>query len=231
MEHIESIREGIKQRAKHLFNDELIEALGLDNFYIAGNALNQGKPADLDLFPVRETDFIERAPAIEAATVSETRNACTAIVNGVTVQLCNYYHESLAELVESFDFAHVKLGAKVEVMHGTPFVTDVYYSEDWLAAKALESTFYTGSGYPLSSLIRCFKYSTRGDFSRSKYVNSIIKIVEDIVTRGFSDYEDFKDQLDAVDLGLALEEIDGLNQCALLNIFQTLQKDAKGGDK
>ena len=60
------------------------------------------------------------------------------------------------------------------------------------------------------------------------YLMETLKVLRDIVSRGFTDYEDFKDQLDAVDLGLLPEDIKQLDNDVLMDLFELLRKDKKG---
>jgi hypothetical protein len=50
-----------------------------------------------------------------------------------------------------------------------------------------------------------FKYAKRGDFAGNSHIFSVLKVLGDIVHRGFDDFDDFKNQLDAVDLGLVTD--------------------------
>jgi len=50
-----------------------------------------------------------------------------------------------------------------------------------------------------------------------------LTILHDIVDRGFADYNDFKNQLDAVNLGLVPEDLDGCKDI-LRKLFDVLLK-------
>jgi hypothetical protein len=52
----------------------------------------------------------------------------------------------------------------------------------------------------------------------------MLRILYDIVDVGFKDYEDFKDQIDAVDLGLIDSPTAELQE-SLSELFQNLRKD------
>lgn len=212
-----------------LFNAGILE------FYVGGNSLNKQSPNDIDLFPVGERFTNEQANKLGEVLCS-TKNATTVKVNFtnsinhqtidginevessskfIIVQLCNYEHKSLQNLVDSFDFSHIQIGAQVDInSNGYLNVEEVYYTEDYLNSKLCQTTEYTGSEYPLSSLIRAFKYSKRGDFAGNSHIFSVFKLLTDIISRGFDNYEDFKDQLDAVDLGLVPENQDDLEKAS-----------------
>jgi len=204
------------------------EELGITHFYLAGNALNVGLPNDLDLFPAdNKNDFKKQWEATGVNVTSTTPNATTIKASGQVLQLCNYWHPSLKELVESFDFAHVKIGAEVTVEGMRISVNDIYMSPDFVIAKTTGKTFFTGSDYPLSSLMRLFKYHKRGDHVLGhQYIFEAINILSAIIDRGFSNYEDYKKQLDAVDLGLLPDEMEEFKnkQSCLWKLFDLLEK-------
>ena len=93
-------------------------------------------------------------------------------------------------------------------------------------AMVTEKSYFTSSDYPLSSLIRLQKYVERGKFAGKSWIWDAIKILTAIIRRGFEDYEDFKDQLDAVDLGLLPEDFQGAdNGGVLADFFELLRRD------
>ena len=200
------------------FDRTLYTILGQEGFklIIAGNSMNKNTPNDFDLYADKgfEFDFEKIKKFVEendcCEYVTETRNALTVKVNDITLQFCKYQKDDLKTLVDSFDFAHIQVGALFEATNGYLKLTDVYYSENWEKAKMLETTFYTKpdlkGSYPLSSLIRCFKYKERGDFGDRSYIVSVLDILNQIISRGYKNYDDFKDQMEAVDLQLLEED-------------------------
>jgi len=142
------------------------------------------------------------------------------------VQLCFYPQPTLKALVDSFDFAHIQVGVHIHIgdVDGLSIATvsSVYHTEAWVTSHAMQTTWYTGSEYPLSSLLRSIKYASRGDFAGKSYIPSAINILKGIIKRGFSGYEDFKDQLDAVDLGLIEKDLEG---CNISELFELLRRD------
>lgn len=220
----------VRQRIYQRVPLEQIAAAGINQYYVAGNSLNKQPPNDIDIFPVDKLFTKEQAQKL-GVIVSETKNATTVkvaldsslnhqTVDGeneihvsgktITVQLCNYHHENLEKLVNSFDFSHIQIGAKVE---GTGI--EVYYTKAYEDSKLCQSTEYIGSEYPLSSLLRAFKYAKRGDFAGNSHIFSVLKVLTDIVHRGFNDFGDFKNQMDAIDLGLVPENEDEMNEAGL----------------
>jgi hypothetical protein len=224
----------VTDRAERLCNKdripEFLDTFGFNDFYVAGGCLTKDV-RDIDIFPIQQVEqplnYLNKH-----YFVSRTRNAVTFNIDGQVIQICNYIHDSLRNLVDSFDFSHIQVGCKVAKTRNNLqgfrtqwIVQEVYFTEDFLIAKALEDSKYTSSGYPLSSLVRILKYYKRDHISRGSAVWSIINILVDIIKRGFKDYEDFKDQLDAVDLGMLPDEIDKIETSKLAELFELLRKD------
>lgn len=209
----EEIRDRIAYRINS--NRKAFLKLGLKSFYVAGGALLPAEPNDYDLFPVNKKDFdcffrYERGEQQSKLDVKiwETSNAVTYEINGIKIQLCKFWNESIIKTVERFDFTHCKLGAKFEVSYANKeapvFIpVDVYVSEDFIRYRILGYSEYTGvqlCDYPLSSLLRMYKYIKRG-YIRSTY-DVIFKILEAFLERGYKDEEDFKQQLEGIDIGV-----------------------------
>jgi len=181
------LKQHIVERARYI-----ISKLQLNGtFYMAGGCFDQ-QIRDVDLF-----DY--DGPKIKAATIVETKNATTYATTPWPLQICKYLKPTLATLLESFDFAHCQVGVKVRDRS----VIDICWTKAFEDARLTQQTWFTGSEYPLASLFRFEKYKQRGLI---KTIKSKIAILTAIYKRGFKDYDDFKDQLDAVDLGLAPEE-------------------------
>lgn len=208
----EEIRDRIAYRINS--NRKAFVKLGLESFYVAGGALLPAEPNDYDLFPVNRKDFdcffkYERGEQQSKldAKIWETSNAVTYEIDGVKIQLCKFWNESIIKTVERFDFTHCKLGAKFELVYKNDipiFVpVDVYVSEDFIRYRILGYSEYTGvqhCDYPLSSLLRMYKYIKKG-YIRSTY-DVIFKILEAFLERGYKDEEDFKQQLEGIDIGV-----------------------------
>lgn len=200
----DDIKERIKSRLKKLIYPISQIAFGGEDtfeFIVGGNCLNTSQPNDYDLFPCTPT-FVLDIKNKEYTPVFNTKNATTYNIDGTLIQFCNYHKTTIKELVESFDFAHIKIGAKIKCRWFNKLLEiidiDLCISDDWLNAKLTDESYYTGSEYPLSSLIRLNKYYKRGDLKR-KGLNTVL-ILTDIIKRGFANYPDFKDQVEAVDL-------------------------------
>ena len=216
MLNIESI---IRQRAEDRMSWGFLKHQSITQGYFAGGGLLRESARDIDLFPKTEKTFqVEH----QDCRVCQTANASTYRWEGVTIQLCNYWHPSLKELVESFDFAHIKAGVRFYRSGNVNKIKEVYVSPDFLEAHQADTSFYTGSAYPLSSLVRLVKYAKRDVFPGKGYMPVLFDILKDVLNRGFVDYADFKDQLDAVDLGYLEND---LNRECLMSIFEALRKD------
>ncbi len=235
---IERTKDTIRRRIERRIPIKFISEHISNKFYIAGNSLNKDLPNDIDIFPVnnvqfdiKEGSFINDQGQEESIKiVSQTKNAITTHIhcNNQTyfVQFCNYFHNSLKDLVNSFDFSHVQVGVEVisdQYIEEFP----IYFTEAYVNSKLSQSTEFVGSKYPLSSLFRTFKYQRRGDFAGKSHMIAVFKILGDIIKRGFENYNDFKDQLDAVDLGLVPEELSELDRNDLLKLFELLNKDER----
>lgn len=180
-------------------------------FILAGGALCGDLVNDYDLYPDASDPYeIDKVVAHalahpEKATIlARTKNALTVELGErkQTVQFCTYLKPSLEELVKSFDFAHIQVGQLFRGRMLAPFMGNVFFTDEFVLASAINSTAYTGSEYPLSSLIRLFKYHKRGRLTRIGAARAAMKILKDILDRGYENYRDYKDQLDAIDLNM-----------------------------
>lgn len=226
---IEEIKNVIRKRIEKRVPIGFIQRNIMKNFYVGGNSLNRVSPNDIDIFPVKGNYFSIHNFSDDKynylKVLSKTKNAVTTKIvwdgEPYTVQFCHYAHESLESLVNSFDFSHIQVG--VYISEGQcKYTYPVYFTDNYLQSKIEENTKYVGSEYPLSSLIRSFKYVKRKDFSGKSYIMSVISIINDIIERKFYNYEDFKDQLDAVDLGLVPENLKDVENSDLLKLFHLL---------
>lgn len=206
---------------------KLFVSLGVTQWegYIAGGCLTH-EVNDIDIFQIEG-----KAKPFNPGylPVWQSKNADTYSVNGKSVQICSYGAGTLQELVDSFDYAHIKVGAKFtfrKTAEGMGVVNilpeNVYVSDDFINSNVLRTTWFTTSKYPLSSLIRARKYAERGLMSKGQYNRAIINCLADVVKRGFASYNDFKDQLDAIDLGLLPEDLDEVSKANLMELYTRL---------
>lgn len=207
-------------------------------YFVAGNSCNASAPHDFDLYPWRNNKFDfegikSRIGSVGGYVVIETRNALTVNINGKVVQFCNYWKPDLISLIKSFDFAHIQIGVAISIewrpgegpddRGGYDYSAIEYaeYTDNWQRAHMLETTWYTGSEYPLSSLLRTVKYFQRGAYANKfEYKKDILNILNGIISRGYKDYADYKDQLAAIDL-LLLEPEETI---AAWNLYLTCGK-------
>lgn len=188
----------LKERGESLFAmlpDDIKEVLVANKAIFAGSAMIPRHDInDIDVFFYNYKDY-KNAVDIIAQTYKafETPNCVTINTDYIKIQLCKYNYPTMARLVESFDFAHVQIAYDI-------FTQDVAYTEQAKEAFISHTTTFTGSEYPLSSLIRLNKYYERGYIQGRGLIGEVLLIFKAIIERGFEDYEDFKDQLNAIDL-------------------------------
>ena len=225
----------LKSRAEYIC--EIIQeykpslSIPKQEFIIAGGCMID-QVNDIDIFPFADCPMLQLGGGLEGKIVSQTRNATTWSGHKYPIQLCNYRKQTLADLVNSFDFSHIQVGARISVIPRDAaghiyFVEEVYYTPQWISARCFNNSEYTGSDYPLSSLIRMQKYLDRDKIQKRNKISTTIKILNDIVKRGFRDYPDFKDQLDAIDLGLLPEELKDIEKAELVELYENLLKGTK----
>jgi len=210
---IDTARDLIRARAKRIPAWDIAFLLDNWNFRVAGGCFMDDTPNDYDVYPAFGVTFdhdkIRRnLKSLNGEVLFKSKNALTVRVHGKVIQFCRFYKTTLFELVDSFDFSHCQVG--VEYRHtetsdngiGTPVLESIEWTDDWMKFKMLGNSTYTGSEYPLSSLIRLNKYVKRDIIKGKSYTVEALKILTDIIRRGYIDYTDFKNQLDAVDLML-----------------------------
>ena len=206
------IRERIDTRLKSVYSAIAIcLSYEYHGYFVAGNSCNAAAPHDFDIYPWGNNKFDfegikSRIESVGGYVIIETRNALTVNIGGKTIQFCNYNKHDLVTLIESFDFAHIQVGVAISINwdsdgYKSSTIKYVEYTDNWQRAHMLETTWYTGSDYPLSSLLRTVKYFQRGAYANKfEYKKDIIYILNNIISRGYKDYTDYKDQLAAVDL-------------------------------
>lgn len=219
---------------------ELYDIIG-HCYTIAGGALLVNDPHDYDVYATCKTEPLDlctiqtRAEERLWTKIGLTRNALTMRTkNGTIVQFCEYEKYDTHSLIESFDFAHCQVGIDVTLRADKPFCL-FHCTSEFMQAMILQKTFFVGSEYPLSSLIRLVKYAKRGLYpARRDYMADMLRILTAIIERGYSDYEDFKDQLDAIDLNYEGEEVDDLWNAVSDHLLYRSKKgtlDSTGSDE
>lgn len=212
------IKSRMDQRLKPLYSAiAILLSYDYTGYYVAGNSCNADAPHDYDIYPECNGKFdfdaiASRVESLGGYVVCKTKNALTLNISGEVLQFCDYSKATLNTLIESFDFAHIQVGVAIEIDwepgdpedgggYGSSRISAVTWTEAWLVAHATETTWYTGSDYPLSSLLRTVKYFQRGAYAKKhEFKKDILNILNDIISRGYKDYEDYKNQLAAIDL-------------------------------
>ena len=233
----ELIKARITSRIKHIELAKIMDILGVTSLYICGNSLNTEIPNDYDIYLLEDDSFrlhdlssnelfkvkIEK---IGYKITSSTKNAITLKNNSVILQICLYHKPTLKELVDSFDFTYCQVGVEVSFdWLNVLNISDEYFTFGYLEFLTSRVTHYTGSEYPISSLLRLFKVKDKGYLPGNLHIRELITILIEIVERGFDDYDDFKDQLDAIDLGLLSEDLNSIDKNNLLKLFILMGKD------
>ena len=201
-------RRVITRRAYRLDYKTVYSLTGEDPFIRAGGAVCGDNVSDFDLYAVKghefDLDAIElKAEGLDVKTLARTRNALTVeLPNRQVVQFCRYCRPSLKELVKSFDFTHIQAGITFPGYGNGPSPGDAYCTEGFITAALTGNTEYTASEYPFSSIVRAGKYLSRGRLTRVGAAKAVARALADFLRRGFRDYADFKDQLDAIDLSM-----------------------------
>ncbi len=199
-------------RAKHRIKEVsgIFEALEIKRVRLCGGGLMRNY-SDLDFYPAAKGGFPHReSDKWKKVDVSaQTDNA----VSIRKVQLCRYYIPTLRELVESFDFSHCQVGVELEIHEDQKWkVTEVFTSDAFIHARATQTTAFTGSDYPLSSLVRVAKVANKLGLSQIEIARLTVATLAAVVDRGFEDYEDIKNQFDAIDLAVVEGDLEGLEK-------------------
>jgi len=210
----------IRDRSSRLKSPkEIAEMLGGRGFLLAGGALSwDDNPKDFDIYGVGGRIDVT---ALNVLKLSNSRNELTTEVGGQRVQFCSYWKETPQETIEAFDFAHCQAGA---VFDGEGNLIDVVSTPAFWESEREKATWYTGSEYPLSSLMRCMKFHKRGLFKDNAHKASALQILNDIVRRGFSDENDFVDQCASIS-----ESFKFLNESDAYELYRLLKR--KGTEK
>lgn len=220
-EPVVSTDEKLRERAKRLLHPEEIAAILGQSFVLAGGAMRVDEPRDFDIFgvafPIDLKEVRERCDRRPDTTVvCRTDNALTVLRHGQTIQFCRFHKPTPTALVWSFDFTHVQAGV---VFDRCGEMRETAYSEHFNNVEQYSfPPEYNGSEYPLSSLSRLFRFQKRGDFAGENedyFLGQVLKIMCDIVKRGFRDEADFQDQCSAI--SAALQNCDANALFSLLN--------------
>lgn len=219
--------EWLRRRAKWLSAKIPHFGKSPDRIFVAGGCFVRRDLSDIDVFP-KESRWPEGMVPGEHPILSVTENAITVLGTDkrTPVQFCNYVYPTLRDLVESFDYSHIQAGAELEWTENGWRVCGTWWSGECIDARCAADSVYLKSCYPLSSLVRLLRYYDRGDITKHNAIRSLIRVLSDIIERGFYDREDFKDQLDAVDLGLLSEEQSEMRHGELMRLFELLDQGA-----
>ena len=239
----DEIARTIAKRAFRLDFKKVYDLVDGKPFLLAGGALCGDEVHDFDLYPddeegpafsIAEVKDAVCTPDSGASLLFKSANALTVKLHdkNQVVQFCAYRKPSLEELVKSFDFSHVQVGVRFRGNGCAPYLERVFYTDAFVLANVTRRTVYTGSEYPLSSLVRLFKYHKRGKLTKAEAAQATFKIMKDVLDRGYEDYADYKDQIDAVDLAYSgmQEAFELYKAFAKRGIVEHVRED-DGGEK
>lgn len=225
---LKMIKDEIKERILIRIDPQYLEEVCKDEKFvvIAGNSLNKAKPHDIDVYRFLEDNAEEKPVEFDHTVfvdgniravakldwctghggphriVYESANARTVKHDETTYQYCAY-QKPFHKLIESFDYAHVQVGAVLDLKKHE--ITEVYFTDKYVRWLLTGKSCFTGSEFPLSSLLRAEKYKRYEVLNSHEFRTCVLTALGDVIERGFNDYDDFKKQLEAVDL-LLLEE-------------------------
>ena len=117
------------------------------SIWIAGGCLT-GTINDIDVFPVPNSFNKNDNPFLYLPVLSKTKNATTFDYDPI-IQFCNYIQPSIQELVQSFDFAHIQVGAEIAITiqyedaeRPTRWeVREIYFTDAFVEANAGKTTW------------------------------------------------------------------------------------------
>jgi hypothetical protein len=177
----------IKFRAIELVKpiQAMMAARGVLSFHIAGGALYRGQLNDVDIWPT--VRHITQYNSFVSTFKKDNHSFGEMTLDGVKYQFCMApVNDNTEALVKDFDFAHCQVGAYIELSsNGTIDVADVTVTPDFIAAMALQTTWYTpGHHWPLHSLARVGKVAKKLNLSTAETKGLCNQIVSDILNRG-----------------------------------------------
>ena len=225
---LKMIKDDISERILFRIDPHYLEEVCKNEKFvvIAGNSLNKQKPHDIDVYRfldendedkkvdidyiVHYDNSVRAVAKLDWCTghggphrvVYESANARTVKHDETTYQYCAY-QKPFHKLIESFDYAHVQVGAVLDLKSHK--ITEVYFTDKYVRWLLTGKSCFIGSEFPLSSLLRAEKYKRYEVLNSHEFRTCVLTALGDVIERGFDDYDDFKKQLEAVDL-LLLED-------------------------
>jgi hypothetical protein len=211
----------------------LLYEIGTFRVLVGGNSCNPQYPRnDIDLFMIGEETFNWSAIKENAQVVGVTPNAVTVKYQGHVIQFCNYSFASVTDMIDHFDFAHIQIGAEIEIIQEygsiTAGVVDMGHSAEWAVAHILNRTWYCPNvsveeQHPLASLMRLNKYSRRENQPRVIKGYSMVAILNSLYERGFRSWKDFLHELSAFDILLLEDDFAGSLFTQLVDLYEHLK--------
>jgi hypothetical protein len=207
---IEHVREIIAARGLAYFEHigDFLLNQGIRDVIIAGGSLMKGHPSDIDLFPV-ELEANSLAEFLRFVKADDDEQLKEVVVGPYTLQFCKETAD-LGLLVRGFDFAHCQVGVQFFCSRPSDIwkVKDTYFTSNFLAAMAVQGTFYVGGKWPLRSLARIPKVASKLGLTKLETQALSYQVAADIAVRGLEAVID-EDQSFAALLGVAIPKVEG----------------------
>lgn len=169
----------------------LVEPVLYDHpYYLAGGCFSD-EIIDIDVFGCFSRSTLDTVKKNSPNKIYESARALTICNDKYPIQLIKEKYDNLEDLVNGIDFAHCQVGVEVN-RNG---IQRVFYTQNFLEARLLNTTFYCSSSYPLASLTRLFKFYKRDKLSKNEMIRSLAVILTDLVDRGFDSVADLKKEV------------------------------------
>ena len=202
---LKMIKDDISERILSRIDPSYLEEVCKDEKFvvIAGNSLNKAKPHDIDVYrfleesaeekpveTVLQVGYSSSQPVRAVAkldwctgqggphrVVYESANARTVKHDDTTYQYCAY-QKPFHKLIESFDFAHVQVGAVLDLKSHK--ITEVYFTDKYVRWLLTGKSCFTGSEFPLSSLLRAEKYKRYEVLNSHEFRTCVLTALGDV---------------------------------------------------
>ena len=169
---------------------DYMRALDILKFTVAGGALFKGPCNDIDIWPC-PYDYDNYRKLFNTKVPIDLNKKIQYFEQkfGETckVQFCIYPVLPIGELIETFDFAHCKAAAAIEIDKDSGKVHALgRVSPDFIASMAAQTTFYCQSHeFPLRSIYRVGKVAQKLNMTGDEARDLGCQVVSSLIKQGF----------------------------------------------